>query len=218
MLLSRKHGDDCAQLLDWLPIGGRVVFHDGSGDSACVGAQVLLVDDAVTVDDERHDAGVAVFHRGGDDCETARHSAVHDVRFRAAFGLSSLSCEDAERVAVDDWRFVRSGERVLGEYFHAAQRAGRLAVCDGPIEAVLFSCGAEDLRGVEARGISVVRLLRVDFFRIGDCGDGVDGEKFISPDLARQDFVLAGLGIEVPVRRTCPARAGPGRRSCRRRC
>ena len=66
----------------------------------CVLAEVFLVDDAVLVDDECRDAGVAVLLRIGDEGEASGHLPVDDVVFRASLGIGALFGEDAIEVTV----------------------------------------------------------------------------------------------------------------------
>src|SRR5262249_47292514 len=61
--------------------------------------EVLLVDGAVVVDDERHHAGVAVFRRPRDEAEAADHLALHHVVLHAARRGRSLPGEDLVVVA-----------------------------------------------------------------------------------------------------------------------
>src|ERR1700735_4855551 len=77
-----------------------VVGGHGLGDAAGFGAEVFLEDFAALVDDEGHDAGVAVFGGPGDEGEAANHVAVDDVIVFAAGSVFALAGEDFEVVAV----------------------------------------------------------------------------------------------------------------------
>ena len=61
--------------------------------------EILLVHDAVVVDHEGRDAGIAVFGRPGDQRETADHLALHDVVVRAAGRIAALAGEELVVVA-----------------------------------------------------------------------------------------------------------------------
>jgi len=58
--------------VDGIPGTVRVVFGDGSGNLCRVGPNIFLVDNTVLMDDEGHDAGVAILGRVGQECEAAR--------------------------------------------------------------------------------------------------------------------------------------------------
>ena len=73
----------------------------GFGVFGGVLAEVLLVDDAVLVDDEGRDAGVAVPLRIGDEGETSGHLPVDNVVFRSSLGIGALFGEDAIEVTVE---------------------------------------------------------------------------------------------------------------------
>src|SRR4051794_27969027 len=63
-------------------------------------AEVLLVDDAIVVDEEGRDAGVAVFGGPGEQREAADHLALDDIAERPAGGIRALLREDAIVVAM----------------------------------------------------------------------------------------------------------------------
>src|SRR4029453_6388107 len=62
--------------------------------------EILFVDVAVIVDDEGHDAGVAILGGKGDEAEATNHVAAHDVVHRAARRILALAGQDPEVVAV----------------------------------------------------------------------------------------------------------------------
>src|SRR3982751_5079220 len=70
------------------------------GDRLRVVAEAALVEDAVVVGEEGHDAGVAVLRRVGDDGEPADEVAVDEVVGRAAGGLGALGGQQPVAVAV----------------------------------------------------------------------------------------------------------------------
>ena len=54
------------------------------GDAACSITEISLVDVTIIVDDEGHDAGIAVFRRISDKAEAADHVAVDNIVYGAA--------------------------------------------------------------------------------------------------------------------------------------
>lgn len=50
------------------------------------------------------------------------------------------------------------------------------------------------------RGVPIVTRLEVEAFSIRDRAAGIDRQKLSSADLARENCVLAGFGIEIPLR------------------
>src|SRR5262245_31834911 len=62
--------------------------------------KVPLVDVTIIVDDERHDARIAVFGRIGDEPEAADHVALYDVVDGAAGRVRALTGQDFVVVAV----------------------------------------------------------------------------------------------------------------------
>jgi len=71
--------------VDGIPGTVRVVFGDGSGNLCRVGPNIFLVDNTVLMDDEGHDAGVAILGRVGQECEAARKDAIDHAVTRPAF-------------------------------------------------------------------------------------------------------------------------------------
>src|SRR6185436_8841864 len=69
-------------------------------DAQRLWAQVGFVQHAILVDDESHDAAVAVRGRIGDQGEAILECAIDDVVFAPAGGVYSLLREDAEIVAL----------------------------------------------------------------------------------------------------------------------
>src|SRR5262245_24843111 len=70
------------------------------GNPACAWAEVPFVNVAVIVDDEGHDAGVAVLRRVSDKADPADHVAAHDVVDGAARSVRALAGQDLVVVAV----------------------------------------------------------------------------------------------------------------------
>ena len=83
----------------------RVVFGDGGRSLQCLFAQVFLIDDSITADNERHDSGILVLGWIRENRETIRHISIHDVVLRSTFGFISLFREYAEVVSVEWLRF-----------------------------------------------------------------------------------------------------------------
>src|SRR5436190_1550302 len=82
-----------------LPAGARVEGGHLLGDRGRARAEVLLEDRAVLVDDERHDAALAVLRRIRDHREAGEHAAIDDVVVGAAGCRRALPGKDAEVVA-----------------------------------------------------------------------------------------------------------------------
>ena len=82
------------------PRGVRVEARHRARDGRRRGAEVLLIHDAVVVDQERHHAGFAVARRPGDQREAVGEVAAGQVAARAAAGRRPLRLEDPEPVAV----------------------------------------------------------------------------------------------------------------------
>src|SRR5437868_12894036 len=102
-------------------------------------AEILFENIAIIVDDERHDAGVAVFGGIGDEPEAADHVAAHDVIPGTAGRIRALACQDLVVIAV---------VRLSGADAIASLRCGRdrfakgtvrLAARRRPVQAVLLA-------------------------------------------------------------------------------
>src|SRR5204863_8602672 len=68
-----------------------------------------------------------------------------------------------------------------------------------PIEAVLFAGRADDALGVLMHARAVVQIEGVLLLRLDESATDFDGVKFIAADAAEQDFVVSGLGVEIPL-------------------
>jgi hypothetical protein len=73
-------------IADLLPAFVGIECRHSFGDFRRVGAEILLKDRSVMVDQESHHARIAVFGRIGDQCKAADHLAIDDVVVFAAFG------------------------------------------------------------------------------------------------------------------------------------
>src|SRR5262249_21973939 len=160
-------------------------------------AEILLVDQALMIDDEGHDARIAVLRRIGHQAETADHLAAHHVIRRTAGCVRPLAGQYSEVIAVIRLRrlagaiAVRRG--VGGEF------AGRALVFAGhrrQIEAVLLSRLADDASRVDAG--SRYPLVRIVLLRVHIGESGLDGRELIASDAAIEDFLAARRGVELP--------------------
>src|SRR5262249_52648056 len=62
--------------------------------------EILFVNVAIIVDDERHDAGITILGGIGDEAEATNHVAAHDVIYRAARGVWTLAGQDLVAISV----------------------------------------------------------------------------------------------------------------------
>src|SRR6185369_2697865 len=142
-----------------------VVRRHGLRDVGGLVTEVLLVDDALRPDDERHHAARAVLRRIRDEREAARHLAVLEVALGAAGRVRALLRQDPEDVAVVGLRAgvgallaIPFGGRLREE---RAERARVLAGRVLPVEAVALAGVAAELLRVVAFEPQVLAL-RVD--------------------------------------------------------
>src|SRR4030095_2631982 len=92
-----------------------------------------------------------------------------------------------------DWAPFCSG---LGHQI--AQRTQLLTFRRRPVQPVLLAWIALEFRGLHARRLAVVSLLRVASLR-GDVGArGLDGRQLVAPDAPRQHFLLPCGRVEAP--------------------
>src|SRR5271154_5885630 len=120
----------------------------------CIGAEVLLVDDAGVADPERHYNGEAVFGGRGDESEAADHDTFDDVVEFSERGGSALSFEDFEEVTVIG-RFSGIVTLCDGASSLFADWALPLTVGRLPGEAVLLTGCADDALSVLVYGIEL---------------------------------------------------------------
>src|SRR5690349_1612991 len=78
-----------------------------SRDLIRASTKIFLEDRAILIDDECHDAGIAIGRRINDDREAASHLSVSDVVLCAAFRRSALFIQHREIVAVKGLMLVR---------------------------------------------------------------------------------------------------------------
>src|ERR1700739_3750521 len=109
-----------------------------------MGAEILLVDNAVTTLAECHDAGILIINGTGKDSESSlRRHDTEGVAMRYHFPAGRGNAEDASCKLVE-----------------SSQRAGRLAFAGLPIEAILLPRSAHDRTGVLV-GAPVVEFLGI---------------------------------------------------------
>src|SRR5205823_5006744 len=132
--------------------------------------KISLIDLAVLIHDERHDAGAAIFGRIGNDREAADRPAVNDVIERAARCALALALEHPIVVAA-----VRGGTALLLLVALAgrlrderAKRTTRLARLRWPVQAVVLPRAARKLLRVVEHAVAVTILRRVFQLRVDD--------------------------------------------------
>src|SRR6476620_1709631 len=131
--------------IDDLPPG--VIGIEGGhlrGDAGRAFAKILFVDVAFVVDDERHDAGIAVFGRIGNGRKAADHVALDDVINGAARRSGALAQQDFVVIAVVRFAGARAiaALRCLGD--RLTQRARWFVAARRPIEPVFLAGRADD--------------------------------------------------------------------------
>ena len=110
----------CLLAFDGFPGFVRVEASHLPRNRGCVWAEILLVNDALVIDDECFHARDGIFIGKGHERETANHFPFNHIIHRAARRVRSLCFEDAEIVAV-----IRDGFPALGE------RGGGIGKCFG---------------------------------------------------------------------------------------
>src|SRR5262249_24468494 len=78
----------------------RVKAHHFNADIGGAQAEVLLVDDPLMIDEERHQAGTAVSRGTGHEREAADHVAAHHIVDFAAWGVRPLPGENLIVIAL----------------------------------------------------------------------------------------------------------------------
>src|SRR4030095_3298492 len=81
-------------------------------------SEIRLVDLPILIDDERHDAGIAVLCRIRDDGESADRPSLYDIVERAGFGALSLTLQHPVVVAVEGRRLVALLVALAGRMRH----------------------------------------------------------------------------------------------------
>src|SRR5215469_1662849 len=139
-----------ARLNGWTPALAWVVFRNCGALVCGLFAQIPLVNDAILSNKERHDACVPVFHWIRQNGEPACHLSVYDVVFCATLCCGALLRQYPVEVAIEGLRFVaRVGvAQRLCEVTKRAKGTRRLALCNGPVQPVLFALIASEPLGV----------------------------------------------------------------------
>src|SRR5579859_4438910 len=178
--------------VDELPGHIRIVLGDCRGERVRVGAEVLLVNTALLVNDKSHYAGIAPFIGIGNQGMAGDHVAVDDVIVFTAGGMRPLAREDFEEVSVVRTTASRGitgtgivlGRRVLGAVaFRAsfgderAKRAWSFIGSSFPVQAVVLARRADE-PGCIGRDAIVTPIIVREIFPLrddisaagGDCG------------------------------------------------
>src|SRR5256886_4289807 len=182
------------------PAGVRVERLHGQAEGARVRPEVLLVHDAVVVDDETHHAGDAVLRGEGDQCEARDHVTTRDVVVFAVRRSGPLGGQDPVEIPVE-WRRARtlapvaSGPRAGDEI---AERARRLAGPGGPVEAIALARSAGELLRVleDAAAGAVLGVVLALGVHVGQAR--LDREELIAADAPREDLLAPPPRIEPP--------------------
>src|SRR5262245_6751952 len=161
--------------------------------------EILFVDVTVIVDDEGHDAGVAILGGKGDEAEAANHVAAHDVVHRAAGRVRTLAGQDPEVVAVIRLAGAdaiatlgRGGDRF-------AERAVRLAARGRPVQAILLARRADDLLRIHRLAILVLEHVGVLVLRVPIGEGSLERPELVTADAAGRDLLAARGGVEAPL-------------------
>src|SRR4029453_15252116 len=163
-------------------------------------AEIRLVNLPILIDDERHDAGIAVLCRIRDDGESADRPSLYDIVERAGFGALSLTLQHPVVVAVEGRRLlvallVALAGRVRYEHAEGAVRLARLC---GPIQAVALPWAARKFLRVVEHAVAVAILGCVLTLRVDDRLQNLHCIEFFLADAAGQKLIFAGLGVEAP--------------------
>src|SRR4029077_8165604 len=180
---ARSFGGALFFRIDYLPPGVIGVERgDTRGIPGRAFAEILFVYVAIIVDDERHDAGVAIFGGVGDEPEATDHVATHDIVDRAARCRRALAGQDLETVAVE--RLAGTGAitalRCIGNGF--TQRARLFVAACRPIEPVLLAgCADGALRIDRLAGLVFVHV-GVWVLRVPVGQNGLYGRELVAAD------------------------------------
>src|SRR5208282_712669 len=108
-----------------------------------LGTEILLIDDAVLVNDERHYPRVAVSRRKCNYSEAAGHVAIDDIALGAAGRVRPLAFEGLVVIAVIGLRLVFLAEVTGGACLANQRTQGALLVTRAcrPIEPIMLARG-----------------------------------------------------------------------------
>ena len=189
-----------AGCIDFLPGLIGIEPRHALGQRRRVVTQILLVDGAGMIHEERHHARIAVFRGKSEQRKSPDHLAPDDVIEHATGRVRPLPRQDAIVVAVVG-RTSRTGLvslfGCLGDEF--AERT-RIAIRRRPIEAVLLAGGTDDAPRIDAGAGTGAILLRIFVLRIDIGKAGLNRVEFVAPNAPVQDLKPAGGRIERPVR------------------
>src|SRR5271165_3220829 len=137
-------------LLNSLPCFIGVEFCHRASDLVGGLAQVLLIHNAILVDDEGHDTGIVVLRGISDHGKATSHLAVDDVVLRGPFRISALSIEHVEVVTVERLMGIRFDLQSFGGCVghQRSKRTLGLPIRRRPIQAILLTFVADELLGV----------------------------------------------------------------------
>ena len=160
-------------------------------------AQVLLVDDAGVAHHERHDSGVAVLLRVGEDGEPADLISPSHVVVGPAGRGRALRGQKPVAISV-----IAGARRPItlrrGGGHELADRALRLALFGGPEQAVPQPDGAAELLRVLEDAVAVAIAAVVFALPVAGREAGLDGAQLVAADAAVDDLFDPRLGIERP--------------------
>src|SRR5215468_3786383 len=188
---------------DFLPARVRVEELHLLRQRRRVGAEVLLIDDAVVVHDEGHHAGGAVLRGEGDHAEAADHVPVGHVVRGAAGRIRPLTGQDTVVVAVVGNRpLLRAFPVALGPCLghERPERTLWLAGLGLPVESVALAGRAGEALGVLEHIALLARLGIILALRI-DVGEAdLDRAELVPPDAPIENLFLSVGRVEAPAR------------------
>src|SRR5271169_5559397 len=177
-----------------------IVFGYGATKLFRVLPKVFLVHHTVLVDDEGHDAGIAILGGIGHEGEAADQFTVHQVVARAAFGRGSLCGEHAVIVAVERRLLALLYVVALAGGVHEQRPDGaRGFVISGlPVESVVLAVVADELERIVFDLVAVLYGGRVLALGVDQGVKYFDGVVLVGANPTIEDFLHSGFGIEVP--------------------
>src|SRR5215470_10358333 len=188
---------------DFLPARVRVEELHLLRQRRRVGAEVLLIDDAVVVHDEGHHAGGAVLRGEGDHAEAADHVPVGHIVRGAAGRIRPLPGQDTVVVAVVRNRpLLRAFPIALGPCLghERSERALWLTGLGLPVESVTLARRAGEALGVLEHLALLARLGVVLALRINVGEADLDRAELVPPDAPIEDLFLSLGRVEAPAR------------------
>src|SRR5438067_13592936 len=189
----------------FLPVLVGIEYQNVGGLLRSVGPEILLVDNAILIDDEGHHASFAVGHGPGDDAEAADHAAIGEVAVGAARRIGALAVEQAIVVAVVAFALL---DALLGVGDQRPERALGLAGLGLPIKAVLLARRAEQPARIGGHaGLHRIHG-RVVALGVDDGEQGLHHANLVMADVARLDLGAAGIDVEAPAATVLDQRDG----------